>query len=110
MPNVKIACMLGNLRMEPYAAMQKVAELNVTGVHLGVGGGPFAPECETYTVTNSGPDPVDWSVAVSEAWVEAAPGSGTLGAGDSTPVDVCIHASAATLPIGVYFADATSRI
>jgi sugar phosphate isomerase/epimerase len=44
MPNVKIACMLGNLRMEPYAAMEKVAELNVTGVHLSVGGGPFAPE------------------------------------------------------------------
>ncbi|MGQ9730359.1 MAG: sugar phosphate isomerase/epimerase family protein [Candidatus Zipacnadales bacterium] len=42
--DLKIAIMLGSLRMEPYEGMKKVAELGVTGIHLGVGGGPFAPE------------------------------------------------------------------
>jgi sugar phosphate isomerase/epimerase len=44
MPDLKIAIMLGSLRMEPYEGMRKVAELGVTGIHLSVDGGPFAPE------------------------------------------------------------------
>ncbi len=44
MPDLKVAIMLGNLRMEPYEGMNKVAELGCTGIHLSIGGGPFAPE------------------------------------------------------------------
>ncbi len=44
MPDRKIAIMLGSLRMEPYEGMKKVAELGVTGIHLSVDGGRFAPE------------------------------------------------------------------
>ena len=44
MPDLKIAIMLGSLRMEPYEGMRKVAELGVTGIHLSVDGGQFAPE------------------------------------------------------------------
>jgi L-ribulose-5-phosphate 3-epimerase len=44
MPDLKVAIMLGNLRMEPYEGMKKVAELGCTGIHLSIGGGPFAPE------------------------------------------------------------------
>ncbi|MDH7570802.1 MAG: sugar phosphate isomerase/epimerase family protein, partial [Armatimonadota bacterium] len=40
----KIAIMLGNLKMDPYEGMKVVANLGVPGVHLSVGGGPFAPE------------------------------------------------------------------
>ncbi len=43
MPDLKIAIMLGNLKMEPYEGMKKVAELGVPGIHLSASG-PFAPE------------------------------------------------------------------
>jgi L-ribulose-5-phosphate 3-epimerase len=43
MPGLKIAIMLGNLKMEPYEGMKKVAELGVPGIHLSAAG-PFAPE------------------------------------------------------------------
>ena len=44
MADLKIAVMLSSLRMEPEAGFEKIAEMGVTGVHLGVGGGPFAPD------------------------------------------------------------------
>ncbi len=45
MGNLKIAVMLNSLRMEtPEQGFEKIAEMGVTGVHLSVGGGPFAPE------------------------------------------------------------------
>jgi|LSQX01.3.fsa_nt_gb sugar phosphate isomerase/epimerase len=44
MADLKIAVMLSSLRMEPYEGLEKIAEMGVTGVHLGVGGGQFAPE------------------------------------------------------------------
>jgi len=44
MGDLKIAVMLSSLRMEPYAGLEKIAEMGVPGVHLGVGGGIFSPE------------------------------------------------------------------
>ncbi len=44
MSRLKIAVMLGNLRMEPYAAMEKAAEMGVDGIHITVSVGPFTPE------------------------------------------------------------------
>jgi len=44
MSGLKISVMLSNLRMDPYEGMKVVAELGVPGIHLSVGGGPFAPE------------------------------------------------------------------
>jgi sugar phosphate isomerase/epimerase len=45
MGNLKIAVMLNSLRMDtPEQGFEKIAEMGVTGVHLSVGGGPFAPE------------------------------------------------------------------
>ncbi len=38
MPQLKIAVMLGNLRLEPYEGMKKVVEMGVTGLHLSAGG------------------------------------------------------------------------
>jgi len=42
--DLKVAIMLGSLRMEPYEGMKKVADLGVTGIHLSIGGGQFSPE------------------------------------------------------------------
>lgn len=43
MPNLKISVMLGNLKMDPYEGMKKVAEMGVPGIHISCGGGVFAP-------------------------------------------------------------------
>jgi sugar phosphate isomerase/epimerase len=42
--DMKIAVMLGNLKMDPYEGMKKVVAMEVPGLHLSIGGGPFAPE------------------------------------------------------------------
>jgi sugar phosphate isomerase/epimerase len=44
MGDLKVAIMLGSLRLEPYEGMQKAAELGVSGLHISVDGGMFAPE------------------------------------------------------------------
>jgi len=38
MSQLKIAIMLGNLRMEPYEGMKKVAQMQVPGIHITAGG------------------------------------------------------------------------
>jgi len=43
MADLKIAIMLGNLKMDPYEGMKVVAEMGVPGIHLSAGG-QFAPE------------------------------------------------------------------
>lgn len=44
MASLKIAVMLGNLKMNPYEGMKKIAEMGVPGVHISVHGGIFDPE------------------------------------------------------------------
>jgi len=43
MPNLKISVMLGNLKMDPYAGMEKAADMGVPGIHISCGSGAFAP-------------------------------------------------------------------
>lgn len=43
MPDLKIAVMVSNLKMDPYEGFKVIAEMGVPGVHLSVGSGPFAP-------------------------------------------------------------------
>ncbi len=44
MADLKIAVMLSSLRMDADAGFEKIAEMGVSGVHLGVGGGQFHPD------------------------------------------------------------------
>jgi len=44
MGDLKVAIMLGSLRLEPYEGMKKAAELGVSGLHISVDGTMFAPE------------------------------------------------------------------
>ncbi len=76
----------------------------VTGfVSRGEEGGPFEPECATYTLTNNGTDALDWTAEGAQPWLDVTPGSGTLAGGNSTTVDVCINANANSLPTGIYY-------
>lgn len=60
----------------------------------GTKGGPFEPECMTYTLTNNGTEPVDWTAAWTENWLSVTPYEGTLDPNESIEVDVCIDPNA----------------
>ncbi|HXT39119.1 MAG TPA: S8 family serine peptidase, partial [Candidatus Angelobacter sp.] len=64
---------------------------------LGVRGGPFTPQSQTYTLTNSGGTPLDWTVAKNKNWISVSPASGTLTASGTARITVSINAAANTL-------------
>jgi subtilisin family serine protease len=68
----------------------------------GTRGGPFTPKCMTYTLTNNGGDPVNWTTSETEAWLQVEPSAGVLGPSDSIGVDVCITSDANLLVPATY--------
>ena len=69
---------------------------------FGVAGETFDPNSITYTLTNNGPNSLDWTVTITEPWLDAAPRSGTLTSGAAATVDISINPDANTLPVGFY--------
>jgi hypothetical protein len=65
-------------------------------------GGPFTPSSKTYTLTNTGPNSLDWTATKTSVWLDITPASGTLNPGDSNVVDIVINANANTLPSGTH--------
>lgn len=66
-------------------------------------GGPFAPACSQYTLTNNGATTLTWSLlGAPPAWLDASPTTGTIAPLASQFVDVCIDASATSLTAGIY--------
>lgn len=70
----------------------------------GVVGGPFNPSSKTYTLTNTGGQPINWSAWYSpgQNWCWLSPTSGTLAAGASATVSEYISTNANSLPTGNY--------
>jgi len=73
--------------------------LNTSGVICG----PFDPNSITYTLTNIGPNLLDWAVNATEPWLNVVPGSGTLTGGAAATVEISINANANKLPAGIYY-------
>ena len=67
-------------------------------------GGPLAPACHSYPITNISAQPFAWSVRANEPWLTLSPATGTLAPGEVTIVTACLTASASALPLG-YFTD-----
>ena len=86
----------------PYFADDLMLEPTGNFVVSGDQGGPFTPGFTTYTLTNDGPNSLDWTATVTEPWLDVVPTSGTLGSNDSIFVEVSINADANTLTAGVY--------
>ncbi len=87
-------------------------------------GGPFEPQCQSYTLTNTGPAAVNWTGTKGQNWLSVTEPAGTLAGGqlvvvdsvvdednnvvdlydivggESANVDVCVNANANTLPLG----------
>jgi hypothetical protein len=71
-------------------------------VSSGPVGGPFAPGSRTYTLTNTGPNTLDWSVTHTQPWLSTDPNSGTLEPNATAAVDVSITQDANSLSTGIY--------
>lgn len=67
-------------------------------ISAGVQGGPFNPENETYTLTNTGDEPLDWAASKTQNWVSLSNIGGTLAPDASVEVIVSINANANGLP------------
>jgi hypothetical protein len=63
----------------------------------GMQGGPFSPASATFTLENTGGVPIDWSIANTQAWLDIAPTSGTLDAGESVDMTVSVNSTADSL-------------
>ena len=63
----------------------------------GTAGGPFTPSSQTYTVTNTGASPMNWTASKVESWVTLSAAGGTLAAGANTTVTASINAGANSL-------------
>ncbi|HUU83700.1 MAG TPA: C25 family cysteine peptidase [Phycisphaerae bacterium] len=68
----------------------------------GPNGGPFVPGSTIYTIENLGPDPIDYSVTKTEAWLTITNGSGSLNVSQTADVTVSINSSADSLGDGAY--------
>ncbi|MEN8007518.1 MAG: trypsin-like peptidase domain-containing protein [Candidatus Krumholzibacteriota bacterium] len=66
----------------------------------GVIGGPFEPVEIVYTLTNTGDRVAAFSAAVSEPWLTATPGAGSIPVGGTVQVTVALTAAAADLGVG----------
>ena len=73
-------------------------------VSSGGTGGPFDPTGKEYLLNNAGGSDVNWTVGLSEAWLDVSVSSGILAAGTSTSVVVSLNSNANALPFGVHTA------
>lgn len=66
----------------------------------GAAGGPFTVAAQTYTLKNTGPTPLNWSLVNTSAWLAVSSASGTLKAGASATVTISLNAAANNILIG----------
>ena len=68
-------------------------------------GGPFSPDSENFSLTNTGATSLSWSLINLPLWLDASTAGGTLASGSGTSVTVNLGAVAATLAPAVYTAN-----
>ncbi len=68
----------------------------------GLEAGPFTPSSKIYTLTNNGPNSLDWTASVTQNWIEVSPSSGTLGPNEVDTVQISINSSAIGLDFGTH--------
>ncbi|MGA3181110.1 MAG: protease pro-enzyme activation domain-containing protein [Verrucomicrobiota bacterium] len=70
------------------------------------GGGPFTVTSQTYTLTNIGSTPLQWSLVNTTLWLTVSPTAGTLKPrGLATTVTVSLNSEAGSFLIGNYSAN-----
>ena len=66
-------------------------------------GGPFSPAAQTWSLTNTGAAPLNWTLSNSPVWLNVTPAVGTLAAGGPSAIlTATLTSAAANLPVGSY--------
>ncbi|MEO7098199.1 MAG: M36 family metallopeptidase [Luteolibacter sp.] len=65
-------------------------------------GGPFTPTSQTYTLSNSGGQPLTWAVSKTSTWLTLSSNGGSLNPGASTSVTASLNTGVNTLPSGAF--------
>lgn len=66
-------------------------------------GGPFSPSTQTYSLTNNGSTPLEWTLGSTSSWFNVAPASGTLVRGNpAATVVISLTPAATNLSAGSY--------
>jgi uncharacterized repeat protein (TIGR03803 family) len=69
----------------------------------GATNGPFNPASATFTLTNAGAAPLNWSLTETSLWLAVAPTNGRLASGGlATAVTMTLNSQATNLPPGAY--------
>lgn len=68
----------------------------------GIEGGPFIPSSKIYTLTNIGPNSLDWTASVTQDWIDVSPSTGTLGPNEVNTLQISINSNAIGLDFGTY--------
>lgn len=64
--------------------------------------GPFLPANGSYTLSNVGTEPIEWSADTGYDWLAVSPSEGCIAPGGSAAVSVSITEAAGNLPAGYY--------
>ena len=73
------------------------------GFHAtGLVGGPFTPASATYTLSNLGTEPLNWTATKNQTWLALSTTGGTLQGGASVEVSVSLNGGADTLAAGMH--------
>jgi subtilisin family serine protease len=79
-------------------AVSPSTDLTVSGSQ----GGPFSSSAQTYTLSNTGGESINWTASKSQSWVSLSSTSGSLAPGNSVSVTVSINSNANSLAPGSY--------
>ena len=95
---------VGNSSRSVHLTVESPQSLSVTPgdgfAAAGPEGGPFSPDRKTYTVSNPGTAPVEWSVSTTSGWLDLSSTGGTLAGGSSDTVVVSVNAQANNMAAG----------
>jgi len=72
---------------------------------FGAVGGPFTVTSQTFALTNSGANSLNWRIASTSSWVNVSSTSGTLVVAGQTSVNVSLNSAASNLVAGTYVAN-----
>lgn len=67
---------------------------------LGPLGGPFSPNSQVYTLSNSSPSSLTWSLINTSSWLNVSSAGGTVAAGGTTTVTISLNSVANSFDVG----------
>ncbi len=65
-------------------------------------GGPFSPVSITYTLTNNGPEPLNYDLISNAEWIDVIEDRGLIPPAGSVQVVISVNSHAQNLPDGIY--------